>query len=191
MTGTVHTHERGCAGGAQPPLNCLTHLNAAFHCKDQAAISEMVEQEQWAAEGVQPQLNRSHYIRYNFNAGCSAGSAPFFAIRRITPYLFFFVLVLQAVSVQRSLMASIIKVQTLSLLRHKHRHTHTHAYIHKHTHTHTHAHTHTHKHTHTQHVHTHTHAHAPACSFALQVDFIQRSLLAGIIRVTTVRDTSG
>ena len=47
----------------------------------------MVEQEQWAAEGVQPQLNRSHYIRYNFNAGCSAGSAPIFVIRRITPYL--------------------------------------------------------------------------------------------------------
>ena len=47
----------------------------------------MVEQEQWAAEGVQPQLNRSYYIRYNFNAGCSAGSAPFFVIRRITPYL--------------------------------------------------------------------------------------------------------
>jgi len=30
--------------------------------------------------------NRSHYIWYNFNAG--AGSAPFFVIRRITPYLF-------------------------------------------------------------------------------------------------------
>ena len=76
-------------GGRSPPLNCLTHLNAAFHCKDQAAISEMVEQEQWGAEGVQPPLNHSHYIRYNFNAGCSAGSAPFFVIRRITPYLFF------------------------------------------------------------------------------------------------------
>jgi len=47
----------------------------------------MVEQEQWGAEGVQPPLNHSHYIRYNFNAGCSAGSAPLFVIRRITPYL--------------------------------------------------------------------------------------------------------
>jgi len=74
----------GCRGGAAP-VNC--HLNAALHCKDQAAISEMVEQEQWGAEGVQPPLNRSHYIRYNFNAGCSAGSAPFFVICRITPYL--------------------------------------------------------------------------------------------------------
>jgi len=46
MTGTVQMQERGGAGGAQPPLNCLTHLNAARHCKDQAAISEMVEQEQ-------------------------------------------------------------------------------------------------------------------------------------------------
>jgi len=46
MTGTVQTQEPGGAGGAQPPLNCLTHLNAALHCKDQAAISEMVEQEQ-------------------------------------------------------------------------------------------------------------------------------------------------
>ena len=67
MTGTVQMQERGGAGGAQPPLNCLTHLNAAPHCKDQAAISEMVEQEQWGAEGVPP-LNRSHYNRYNFNA---------------------------------------------------------------------------------------------------------------------------
>jgi len=48
----------------------------------------MVEQEQWGAEGAQSPLNRSHYIRFNFNAGCSAGSAPFFVIRRITPYLF-------------------------------------------------------------------------------------------------------
>ena len=85
MTGTVQTQERGGAGKAQPPLNCLTHLNAALHCKDQAA---QFEQEQWSAEGVQPPLNCSHYIRYNFNAGCSAGSAPFFVIRRITPYLF-------------------------------------------------------------------------------------------------------
>ena len=46
MTGTVQTQERGGAGGAQPSLYCLTHLNAALHCKDQAAISEMVEQEQ-------------------------------------------------------------------------------------------------------------------------------------------------
>ena len=46
-----------------------------------------VEQEQWGAEGVQPPLNCSHYNRYNFNAGCSAGSTPFFVIRRITPYL--------------------------------------------------------------------------------------------------------
>jgi len=37
MTGTVQTQEQGGAGGAQPPLNCLTHLNAALHCKDQAA----------------------------------------------------------------------------------------------------------------------------------------------------------
>ena len=85
MIGTVQTQERGGAGKAQPPLNCLTHLNAALHCKDQAA---QFEQEQWSAEGVQPPLNCSHYIRYNFNAGCSAGSAPFFFIRRITPYLF-------------------------------------------------------------------------------------------------------
>ena len=85
MTGTVQTQERGGAGGAQPPLNCLTHLNAALHCKDQAAISEMVEQEQWGTEGAQPPLNCSLYIGYNFNAGCSAGSAPCFVIRRITP----------------------------------------------------------------------------------------------------------
>ena len=77
MTGTVQTQERGGAGGAQAPLNFLTKLNAALHCKDQAAILEVVEQEQWGAEGVQPPLIRSHYIRYNFNAGCSAGSAPF------------------------------------------------------------------------------------------------------------------
>ena len=37
MIETVLTQERGGAGGAQPPLNCLTHLNAALHCKDQAA----------------------------------------------------------------------------------------------------------------------------------------------------------
>ena len=43
--------ERGGAEGAQPPLNCLTHLNAALQCIDQAAISEMVEQEQWGAKG--------------------------------------------------------------------------------------------------------------------------------------------
>jgi hypothetical protein len=48
----------------------------------------MVEQEQWGAEGAQYPPNRSHYIRFNFNANCSAGSAPFFVIRRITPYLF-------------------------------------------------------------------------------------------------------
>ena len=88
MTGTVQTQERGGAGGAQPPLNCLTYLNAALHCKDQAAISEMVEQEQWGTEGAQPPLNCSHYIGYNFNAGCSAGSAPLFVIRRITPTCF-------------------------------------------------------------------------------------------------------
>ena len=76
----------GCKGGAAPP-ELSTHFNAALHCKDHAAISEMVEQEQWGAEGVQPPLNHSHYIRYNFNAGCSAGSAPFFVICRITPYL--------------------------------------------------------------------------------------------------------
>jgi len=51
-------------------------------------LPSQVEQEQWGAEGVQPPLNHSHYIRYNFNAGCSAGSAPFFVICRITPYLF-------------------------------------------------------------------------------------------------------
>ena len=51
MTGTVQTQEREGAGGAQLPLNCLTHLNTALHCKDQAAISEMVEQEHWGAEG--------------------------------------------------------------------------------------------------------------------------------------------
>ena len=88
MTGTVQMLERGGAAGAQLPLSCLTHFNAALHCKDQAAISEIVEQEQWGAEGVQPPPNHSHYIRYNFNAGCSAGSAPFFVIRRITPYLY-------------------------------------------------------------------------------------------------------
>ena len=70
------------------PPELFNSLNAALHCKDQAAISEMVEQEQWGAEGAQSLLNRSHYIRFNFNAGCSAGSAPFFVIRRITPYLF-------------------------------------------------------------------------------------------------------
>jgi len=89
MTGTVQMQERGGAGGAQPPLNCVTHLNATLHCKDQAAISEMVEQEQWGAEGVQPPLNHSHYIRYNFNAGCSAGSASFIVIRMITYYFIF------------------------------------------------------------------------------------------------------
>ena len=88
MTGTVQMLERGGAAGAQLPLSCLTHFNAALHCKDQAAISEIVEQEQWGAEGVQPPPNHSHYIRYNFNAGCSAGSAPFSVIRRITPYLY-------------------------------------------------------------------------------------------------------
>ena len=82
--------ERGGAGGAQPPLNCLTHSNAALRCKDQAAISEMVEQ-QWDAEGeCSPHESLSLHLvqlqcRYNFNAG--AGSAPFFVIRRITPYL--------------------------------------------------------------------------------------------------------
>jgi len=81
----VQTQEWGGAGGAQPPLNCLTHLNAALHCKDQAAISEMVEQELWGAEGAQPPLNCSHYIGYNFNACCPSGSAPFSVIRRITP----------------------------------------------------------------------------------------------------------
>jgi len=45
MTGTVQMQERGGAGGAQPPLNCLTK-DAALHCKDPAAISEMVKQEQ-------------------------------------------------------------------------------------------------------------------------------------------------
>ena len=49
MTGTVQTQERGGAGVAA--LNCLTHLNAALQCKDQAAISGMVEQEQRGAEG--------------------------------------------------------------------------------------------------------------------------------------------
>jgi len=88
MTGTAETQERGGAGEAQPPLNCLAHLNAALHCKDQAAISEMVEQEQWGAEGAQPPLNCSHYIEYNFNARCSAGSAPFSVIHRITPTCF-------------------------------------------------------------------------------------------------------
>ena len=41
------------SGGVQRgnSLNCLTRLNAALQCKDQAAISEMVEQEQWGAEG--------------------------------------------------------------------------------------------------------------------------------------------
>jgi hypothetical protein len=77
--------ERGGAGGAQPPLNCLTQFNAALHCKDQAAISEMVKKEQWGAERAQPPLNCSHYIGYNLNAGCSADSAPFSVIRRITP----------------------------------------------------------------------------------------------------------
>jgi hypothetical protein len=62
MTGTVHTQKQGAA----PPLNCLTHLNAALHCKDQAAISETVEQEQWGAEGAHPSLNCSRYIMYNF-----------------------------------------------------------------------------------------------------------------------------
>ena len=33
MTVTVQTQERGVAGGAQPPLNCLTYLNAALHCR--------------------------------------------------------------------------------------------------------------------------------------------------------------
>jgi len=47
----------------------------------------MVEQKQWGAEEAQSPLNRSHYNRFNFNANCSAGSAPFFVIRRITPYL--------------------------------------------------------------------------------------------------------
>ena len=68
MTGTVQMQERGGAGGAQPLLNCLTHLNAALHCKDQAVISEMVKQEQWGAEGAQSPPNRSHYIMFNFNA---------------------------------------------------------------------------------------------------------------------------
>ena len=43
MIGIVQTQEWGGAGGTQPPLNCLTHLGAALHCKDQAA---QVEQEQ-------------------------------------------------------------------------------------------------------------------------------------------------
>ena len=38
---------------------------------------------------VQPPLNHSHYIRYNFNAGCSAGSASFIVIRMITYYFIF------------------------------------------------------------------------------------------------------
>ena len=66
-------------------MNCQTHLNAALHCKDQAAQKRLNK-----SSGVQRERspNRSHYIRFNFNAGCSAGSAPFLLIRRITPYLF-------------------------------------------------------------------------------------------------------
>ena len=83
MTGTANARGEG-AGGARPPLNCRTHL-PLFIAKTR--LPSQVEQEQWGAEGVQAPLNHSHYIRYNFNAGCSAGSAPFFVIRRITPYL--------------------------------------------------------------------------------------------------------
>jgi hypothetical protein len=76
----------GCRGGAAPP-----ELSNSFECRSslqRPGCSKMVEQEQWGAEGAQSPPNRSHYIRFNFNAGCSAGSAPFFVIRRITPYLF-------------------------------------------------------------------------------------------------------
>jgi len=78
MTGTVQTQEGGGVQGGRSPPELFNSFECRSHCKDQAAISDLVEQEQWGAEGVQPPLNRSHYIRYNFNANCSAGSAPFF-----------------------------------------------------------------------------------------------------------------
>ena len=42
-------------------------------------------QERGGAGGAAPPQNCAHYIMYNFNASCSAGSAPFLVIRRITP----------------------------------------------------------------------------------------------------------
>jgi hypothetical protein len=59
MIGTVQTQERGGEGGAQPPLNRLTHLGAALHCKDQAAQDE---QEQLGCRGsaAPPELLSLH-----------------------------------------------------------------------------------------------------------------------------------
>ena len=113
MIGTVQTQERGGAGKAQPPLNCLTHLNAALNAKTRLPSQNWLNRSSGVRRGsaaplnrslslhsngltgavgcgggVQPPLNRplSLHIWYSFDAG--AGSAPFFVIRRITPYLF-------------------------------------------------------------------------------------------------------
>jgi len=79
----VQTQKRGGAGGAQPPLNCLTHLNAALHCKDQAAISGTVEQVQWGAEGALPELLSLHYVQ--LQCRLQRRLRPISVTRRITP----------------------------------------------------------------------------------------------------------
>jgi len=71
----------GCRGGTAPP-----ELSNSFGCR--SSLQRPGCSGWTGAEGVQLPLNCSHYIRYDFNAGCSAGSAPFLVIRRITPYLF-------------------------------------------------------------------------------------------------------
>jgi hypothetical protein len=78
----------GCTCAVQKdsaPLNCLLHMTHSFR---HGLTGTVQTQEQGGAGGAQPLLNRSHNIMYNFNASCSAGSAPFLVVRRITPYLF-------------------------------------------------------------------------------------------------------
>ena len=79
----------GCRGGAAP-----LELSNLFECRSSLQVAKIRMAQKWlhrssGVQGVQPLLNRSHHIRYKFNAGCSAGSAQFFVIRRITSYLLY------------------------------------------------------------------------------------------------------
>ena len=112
MTGTVQTQERGGAGGAQPPLNCQLISMPLFIAKTRLPSQKWLNR----SSGVQrehslpPELLSLHWV---FNAGCSAGSAPFFVIRRITPTCFTYIRNLCAATEAETMMLTIFCIQLI------------------------------------------------------------------------------
>jgi len=77
MRDCANARAGGCRGGAAPP-ELSNSFECRSQCKDQAAISELVEQEQWGAEGEcspPESIALTTFKWFNRSSGVRRGSA--------------------------------------------------------------------------------------------------------------------